>query len=100
MTSAEQRKVRPVGGDVYFFGGLALLALWTIYLVFGCFFWTGMGLRFDPPLPSEVYWSAFVRTSKDIFAIALTSYWFITYPILLAIAYGWRARRRQAAKDA
>ena len=100
MNHPEERKKGLARANACFFGGLVLLVLWSLYLLFGIFFWTGMGFRDGPPPPSTAYWGAFMRTFGDVLATAATSFWFVTYPIVRSVAYGWYVRRKHRKKVA
>ena len=96
----EARSKGLVYANLCFFGGLVLLVLWCLYLLFGIFFWTGMGFRDGPPPTSTAYWGLFLRVSGDVLASAATSFWFVTYPIVGAVAYGGYIRMKHRRKVA
>ena len=87
-------KGRRTVANLCFFGGSALLALWLLLLLYSVFFWTGMGLRFGPLPPAGAYWTRFFRTLGFIAVVAVTTRGFITWPLVLAVGFGWYERRK------
>jgi hypothetical protein len=98
MNNTKKKKNNLARANVYFFGGLVLFVLLALYLLFEIYFWTGMGFRNGPSPTSMAYWDEFLRTSVDVLAMAMTSLWFITYPVVGVLAYGLYARRKHGSK--
>lgn len=86
-------KARHITANICFFVGSPLLVLWSLYLLFMVFFWTGMGLRFGPPPPAGVYWTEFARTLGVFLLNGML--WAITCPLVVAVAFGWQERRKR-----
>jgi hypothetical protein len=89
------KKIPSAVADLCFFAGSVLLGLWLLYLLFLVFFWTGMGLRDGPPPPASIYWKEIFRTLCFILFGAATKLWFVTWPLLIAVGFGWHERRQR-----